>query len=241
MIEIQNLTKYYGDFKAVDNISLTINDGEIVGFIGSNGAGKSTTIKMMTGIIHPDEGDVLLNGFSIKHPKINLLAKKQFGFVPDTPDMFLRLTGIQYLNFICDIYNVPKDVRAEKISKLADEFHIKNSLNDRILNYSHGMRQKINVVAVLLYEPSIWILDEPMVGLDPEAADLLKRKMKEHAAKGNIVFMSTHVISMAEALCDKVIVIKHGKVLFYGTIEELKANKDESMEKILLELIEKEG
>lgn len=236
MIEIKNITKKYGDFTAVDNMNITVEDGKIIGFIGANGAGKSTTIKMMTGIIKPNKGDILLNGRSIQ--KNMLEAKKQFGYIPDSPDMFLRLTGLQYLNFICDIYGVPTEGRAENIINLCEEFKIKNSLNDRIINYSHGMRQKINVVAVLLYNPSIWILDEPMVGLDPEAAFILKEKMKEHAKKGNTVFFSTHIIEVAEALCDKVIILKHGKVLFYGTVEELKKLKnDETMESILLGLM----
>lgn len=236
MIEIKNITKKYGDFVAVDNMNITIEDGKIIGFIGANGAGKSTTIKMITGIIKPTNGDVLLNGKSISQNPIE--AKKQFGYIPDSPDMFLRLTGLQYLNFICDVYDVPTEGRAENIMKLCEEFKIKNSLNDRIINYSHGMRQKINVIAVLLYNPLIWILDEPMVGLDPEAAFQLKEKMKEHVKKGNTVFFSTHVIEVAEALCDKIILLKHGKVLFYGTVEELKSRKsDGSMEAILIELM----
>lgn len=236
MIEIKNITKKYGDFTAVDNMNITVEDGKIIGFIGANGAGKSTTIKMMTGIIKPNQGDILLNGRSIQ--KNMLEAKKQFGYIPDSPDMFLRLTGLQYLNFICDIYGVPTEGRAENIISLCEEFKIKNSLNDRIINYSHGMRQKINVVAVLLYNPSIWILDEPMVGLDPEAAFILKEKMRGHVKKGNTVFFSTHIIEVAEALCDKVIILKHGKVLFYGTVEELKKLKnDETMESILLGLM----
>lgn len=236
MIEIKNITKKYGDFTAVDNMNITVEDGKIIGFIGANGAGKSTTIKMMTGIIKPNKGDILLNGKSIQ--KNMLEAKRQFGYIPDSPDMFLRLTGLQYLNFICDIYGVPTKGRSENILNLCEEFKIKNSLNDRIINYSHGMRQKINVVAVLLYNPSIWILDEPMVGLDPEAAFILKEKMKEHAKKGNTVFFSTHIIEVAEALCDKVIILKHGKVLFYDTVEELKKLKnDETMESILLGLM----
>lgn len=236
MIEVKNLTKTFGDFVAVDDISFKVNDGEIIGFIGANGAGKSTTIKMMTGIIKPNKGDVLFNNYSIVDEPID--AKYQFGYVPDSPDMFLRLTGLQYLNFICDIYGVPTEDRAENIEKLSTEFKIKNSLNDRIINYSHGMRQKINIVAVLLYNPSVWILDEPMVGLDPESAFQLKEKMREHVKKGNTVFFSTHVIEVAESLCDKVIILKHGKILFYGTLSELKDKKNnKSMENILIELM----
>lgn len=237
MIEIKNLEKKYGDIKAVDDISLKINNGEIIGFIGANGAGKSTTIKMMTGIIKPDRGDVIFNQFSIRDNPLE--AKKQFGYIPDSPDMFLRLTGLQYLNFICDIYNVSTIDRQSKIIALSEEFKMKSNLNDRIINYSHGMRQKINIIAVLLYNPSVWILDEPMVGLDPEAAYMLKTKMKEHVNKGNTVFFSTHVLEVAESLCDKIIILKKGKVLFYGTLNELKSRKnEESIEKIFIELME---
>ena len=240
MIKVRNLTKKYGDFKAVDDISFDINDGEIIGFIGANGAGKSTTIKMMTGIIQPNNGDVEFNGKSIVYDSLE--AKQQFGYIPDSPDMFLRLTGLAYLNFVCDIYGVPTEDRHENILRLADEFKIKNSLNDRIINYSHGMRQKINIIAVLLYNPSVWILDEPMVGLDPEAAYLLKSKMKEHVKKGNTVFFSTHVLEVAESLCDKIIILKHGKILFYGTMQSLYEQKDnESIEKIFIELMENEN
>ena len=217
-----------------------INDGEIIGFIGANGAGKSTTIKMMTGIIQPNNGDVEFNGKSIVYDILE--AKQQFGYIPDSPDMFLRLTGLAYLNFVCDIYGVPTKNRQENIIRLAEEFKIKNSLNDRIINYSHGMRQKINIIAVLLYNPSVWILDEPMVGLDPEAAYLLKSKMKEHVKKGNTVFFSTHVLEVAESLCDKIIILKHGKILFYGTMQSLYEQKDnESIEKIFIELMENEN
>lgn len=241
MIEIKNLSKQFGTFKAVDNLCLTIEDGEVVGFIGANGAGKSTTIKMMTGILEPDCGDVLLNGYSIKDKRTHLKAKQQFGFVPDTPDTFLRLTGLQYLNFMCDVYNVSVNEKHEQLLQLSEEFHIKNSLNDQILNYSHGMRQKLNIIAMILCNPKIWILDEPMVGLDPEASALLKQKISDHAKGGNIVFMSTHVISIAETLCTKIIVIKEGKILFYGTTAELKSNKNKEMEQCLLELLQGES
>lgn len=240
MIEIKNLSKQFGNFKVVDNLNLTIEDGEVVGFIGANGAGKSTTIKMMTGIIEPDQGDVLLNGYSIKNRKTHLKAKQQFGFVPDTPDTFLRLTGLQYLNFMCDIYRVSIKEKKEQLLQLAEEFHVKDSLEDQILNYSHGMRQKLNIIAMILCNPKIWILDEPMVGLDPEASALLKRKITDHAKSGNIVFMSTHVISIAETICTKIVVIKDGKTLFYGTIAELKSNKNQETEQCLLELLQGE-
>lgn len=235
MIKIKNLTKRYGDKVAVDNITLEIPDGKIVGFIGLNGAGKSTTIKMITGSIQPTEGEIFLNSFDINKNPIS--AKKQFGYVPDSPDMFLRMRGIDYLNFICDIYDVDMEGR-KRIIPLAEEFSIKDSLGDRILNYSHGMRQKINIVAVLLFNPSIWILDEPMVGLDPEAAYLLKQKMREHVKKGNTVFFSTHVLELAETLCDELVIIKNGKIMFQGTLVDLKQNKTNTLEKVFLELME---
>jgi ABC-2 type transport system ATP-binding protein len=241
MIELRSVTKSYnGKVKAVDNISLTINDGEIFGFIGPNGAGKTTAIKMMTGILHSDEGKIMINGIDIEGEPLK--AKQQFGFVPDSPDMFLRLKGIEYLNFMGDIYEVPQDVRRQRIEELSKRFEIDSVLGDYIQSYSHGMRQKIVVIGVLLHNPSVWILDEPMTGLDPKASFILKEMMRDHAAKGNTVFFSTHVLEVAEKLCDRVAVINKGKILFCGTLEEMREHfkQNESLEKMFLEMVSNE-
>jgi ABC-type multidrug transport system, ATPase component len=236
MITIHDVTKKFSDFKAVDHIDLTIPDGEIIGFIGPNGAGKTTTIKMMTGILDIDEGSIELNGIDIsKHP---IEAKKQFGFVSDDPDVFLRLKGIEYLNFMADIYGVEGQDRKERINYLVKEFEMEKALNDKIISYSHGMRQKIVVMGVLICNPRIWILDEPMTGLDPKSSYKLKQMMKEHANKGNTVFFSTHVLEVAEKLCDKVAIINHGKILYFGTLEDLKSQygDNDSLEEIFMKV-----
>lgn len=238
MIEIKNVTKIYGGKnKAVDGLSITIPTGEIVGFIGPNGAGKTTTIRMMTGVLAPDEGEILLNGTDIvKEP---LKAKKQFGIVPDNADIFLRLKGIEYLNFMGDIYDVASSERKQRIEDMAKTFEMEHALNDKILSYSHGMRQKIVIMGALISDPDIWILDEPMTGLDPQSSFSLKQMMKQHAAKGKTVFFSTHVLEVAEKLCDKVAIINKGKILFFGTLEELRETykSSDSLEEIFLEAI----
>ena len=238
MIEIKHVTKTFGTKKAVDDLDLTIPTGEIIGFIGPNGAGKTTTIKMMTGVLNPDEGDILINGKSIQ--KEPLEAKRQFGLVPDSPDMFLRLKGIEYLNFMGDIYEVDTQVRQQRIEALAETFEMKEALNDKILSYSHGMRQKIIIMGVLINEPEVWILDEPMTGLDPQSSFRLKQMMKEHAAKGKTVFFSTHVLEVAEKLCDKSAIIAHGKMIYFGTLEDLRAQhgENQSLEELFLEVTE---
>ena len=238
MIEIKHVTKTFGTKKAVDDLDLTIPTGEIIGFIGPNGAGKTTTIKMMTGVLNPDEGDILINGKSIQ--KEPLEAKRQFGLVPDSPDMFLRLEGIEYLNFMGDIYEVDTQVRQQRIEALAETFEMKEALNDKILSYSHGMRQKIIIMGVLINEPEVWILDEPMTGLDPQSSFRLKQMMKEHAAKGKTVFFSTHVLEVAEKLCDKIAIIAHGKMIYFGTLEDLRAQhgENQSLEELFLEVTE---
>ena len=238
MIEIKHVTKTFGTKKAVDDLDLTIPTGEIIGFIGPNGAGKTTTIKMMTGVLNPDEGDILINGKSIQ--KEPLEAKRQFGLVPDSPDMFLRLKGIEYLNFMGDIYEVDTQVRQQRIEALAETFEMKEALNDKILSYSHGMRQKIIIMGVLINEPEVWILDEPMTGLDPQSSFRLKQMMKEHAAKGKTVFFSTQVLEVAEKLCDKIAIIAHGKMIYFGTLEELRAQhgENQSLEELFLEVTE---
>lgn len=237
MISFKNVTKVYGGtVKAVDSLSLDLVPGEIYGFLGPNGAGKTTTIKMLTGILRQDSGDISINGIDVlKDP---LKAKKEFGFVPDNPDMFLRLKGIEYLNFMGDIYSVPTDVRKERIQDLSRRFDMENALGDHISGYSHGMRQKIVLMGALLHDPSAWILDEPMTGLDPKSSYVLKEMMRHHADKGNVVFFSTHVLEVAEKLCDRVGIINKGKLMFSGTMEQLKelAKENESLENIFLEM-----
>lgn len=239
MIELKHVSKTYGGGKkAVSDVSLEIADGEITGFIGPNGAGKTTTLKMITGILRPDEdgGAVLLNQIPMAKDPLN--AKKQFGFVSDNPDNFLRLKGIEYLNFMADIYEVPSEGRWERIEAFAGRFEMEDALNDKILSYSHGMRQKIMVMGALIHNPSIWILDEPLTGLDPKSAFELKEMMKEHAASGRSVLFSTHVLEVAEKLCDKVIIINRGQIVYQGTLEQLRAAYPgvDSLENIFLEL-----
>lgn len=240
MIEIQNVSKsYVKDKKTIDNLSMQIKDGEIFGFLGPNGAGKTTTIKMITGILKMDEGDILVDGKSIKTNAVE--AKMNFGFVPDSPDMFLKLKGIEYLNFIADVYKVPSQIRKEKIEALSKEFGIYENLNEQIQSYSHGMRQKVQIIGVLIHDPKNWILDEPLTGLDPKSAYDLKEMMKSHSKKENTVFFSTHVLEVAEKLCDRIGIIDKGKLIFIGTYEEMK-NKfkdNDSLEEMFLEMTEK--
>lgn len=237
MIEIKNISKSYikGD-KIIDNLNLEVKNGEILGFIGPNGAGKTTVIKMMTGILEIDAGDILIDGKSIQNEPYE--AKKNIGFTPDNPDMFLNLKGIEYLNFIADIYQVGEE-REHIIRELAQKFEIETALNEKIESYSHGMRQKIVIIGVLLHNPKNWILDEPITGLDPKAIYDLKIMMKEHAKKGNVVFFSTHILEVAENLCDRVAIIHKGKILFLGTIGELKNKMKEntSLEELFMEII----
>ncbi|HDX9579255.1 TPA: ABC transporter ATP-binding protein [Bacillus pseudomycoides] len=241
MIEIVNVSKSYNGSKfAVKDLNLTVPNGEIFGFLGPNGAGKSTTIKMITGIHSLDSGLISVNGKDIaKEP---LEAKKLFGYVPDSPDMFLRLKGIEYLNFMADMYDVPKDVRQEKIRTLAERFSLYDALTDQIQSYSHGMRQKIIIIGVLLHDPEVWILDEPMTGLDPKSAFTLKQMMREHADKGKTVFFSTHVLEVAEKLCDQVAIINKGTLQFQGKLAEIQEHfeSNESLEKMFLEMTENE-
>lgn len=241
MITINHVSKsYVKGKKSVDNLNLEIKNGEIFGFLGPNGAGKTTTIKMITGILKPDEGKILLDGKNIEKQPVD--AKKTIGFVPDSPDMFLRLTGIEYLNFIADMYEVPSEDRKERIEKLAKRFEIENDLGSSMQSYSHGMRQKIIVISMLLHQPKNWILDEPMTGLDPKSSFQLKELMREHAKKNNTVFFSTHVLEVAEKLCDRVGIIHKGNLIFVGTYEELKSEVKEgsSLEEMFLELTENE-
>ncbi|WP_342715036.1 ABC transporter ATP-binding protein [Bacillus paramycoides] len=237
MIEITNVSKSYnGSTYAVKDLSLSVPSGEIFGFLGPNGAGKSTTIKMITGIHGVDKGTITINGIDImKNP---MEAKKTFGYVPDSPDMFLRLKGIEYLNFMADMYEVPKEVRQERIESLAKKFDLYNALSDQIQSYSHGMRQKIVIIGVLVHEPDVWVLDEPLTGLDPKSAYILKEMMREHADKGKIVFFSTHVLEVAEKLCDRVAIINKGNLQFKGDLDEMRDHfkSNESLEKMFLEM-----
>mgnify|MGYP002541710352 CR=1 FL=1 len=241
MIEIKNVSKsYVKGKKSVENLNLIIRDGEIFGFLGPNGAGKTTTIRMITGILDADEGEILIDGNDIK--KNPLEAKKSLGFVPDNPDMFLKLKGIEYLNFMADIYDVDVKNRKTKIEKLTKKFEIYDNLGEQIQSYSHGMRQKIVICGALLSEPKNWILDEPMTGLDPKSSFDLKEMMKSHAKSGKTVFFSTHILEVAEKLCDRVGIINKGKLVFVGTFEELKEKFKEngSLEELFLEITEKE-
>jgi ABC-2 type transport system ATP-binding protein len=240
MISIKNVTKKFGDFKAVDGLTLDILSGEIFGFLGPNGAGKTTTIKMMTGILSPNEGDIVINGYSIvKEP---LEAKRQFGFVPDSPDLFLRLKGIEYLNFIGDVYEVDSETRQQRIMELTKKLEIDDALNDRLITYSHGMRQKIIIIGALLHQPKVWILDEPLTGLDPRSSAVLKEMMNEHVSKGNTVFFSTHVLDTAEKICDRVGIINKGKLIFVGSLQEMRehASENKSLERMFLEMTDDE-
>ncbi|MDJ1474492.1 ABC transporter ATP-binding protein [Bacillus sp. LS15-K4] len=237
MIEITNVSKSYnGSTYAVKDLSLSVPSGEIFGFLGPNGAGKSTTIKMITGIHGVDKGTITINGKDImKNP---METKRTFGYVPDSPDMFLRLKGIEYLNFMADMYEVPKEVRQERIESLAKKFDLYNALSDQIQSYSHGMRQKIVIIGVLVHEPDVWILDEPLTGLDPKSAYILKEMMREHADKGKIVFFSTHVLEVAEKICDRVAIINKGNLQFKGNLDEMRDHfkSNESLEKMFLEM-----
>lgn len=238
MIEIKNVsTSYVKGQKIIDNMNLKIEDGLVFGFIGPNGAGKTTTLEMITGILQIDDGDIYIDGKSIKNQPIQ--AKKLFGFVPDSPEMFEKLTGLEYLNFVGDVYEVPAQKRLEIVKKLAKEFNIYDHLRDRIQSYSHGMKQKLLIISVLLYNPKNWILDEPMTGLDPQASFTLKKLMKEHSKNGNTVFFSTHVLEVAEKICDKIAIINKGKIIFVGTCEQLRASykTNASLEESFLEII----
>lgn len=239
MIEIKNVTKAYKkENKVIDDINLKINDGEIFGFIGPNGAGKTTTIKMITGILGIDNGDILIDGNSIINKPID--AKMRIGFVPDNPDMFLKLKGIEYLNFIADIYDVSESDRIKKINEFTEMFEIKDVLNNKIQSYSHGMRQKIIIIGALLHEPQNLILDEPMTGLDPKSSYDLKQIMREYAKNNKTVFFSTHILEVAEKLCDRFAIIDEGKILFIGSYEEMKnkAKNNGSLEEIFMEITE---
>ena len=232
MLRIEHLTKIYGEKKAVDDLSLHILPREIFGFIGHNGAGKSTTIKSAVGILKFDEGMISICGKNIKDDPV--ACKRDLAYIPDNPDLYEFMSGIKYLNFVADIFAIPADVRQEKIRKYADLFELTQDLGQPVSAYSHGMKQKLAVISAWLHDPKLIVMDEPFVGLDPKASHLLKEMMREHCSKGGAIFFSTHVLEVAEKLCDKVAIIKQGKLVKEGTMEEVKG--DDSLEEVFLEL-----
>ena len=237
MIKFVNVTKKYNDFTAVDDLSFEVKKGEIVGFIGPNGSGKTTTMKLISGIIKKTSGSIYVNDYDIE--KDSLKIKASIGYISDSPDAFLRLKGIDYLNFIADIYDVSLEDRKTRIEKYGKEFEMMDALTSPMLSYSHGMRQKLMIISQLIHEPDTWILDEPTVGLDPKSSYTLKEMMKEHAKKGKTVFFSTHILEIAEKLCDRVIIIFKGKKIYEGTLDELKEKyPNKSLEEIYITLID---
>ncbi|NLV99252.1 MAG: ABC transporter ATP-binding protein [Clostridiaceae bacterium] len=241
MISIHEISKSYDqETQAVDNLSLEIYDNEIFGFVGPNGAGKTTSLKMITGLLLPDHGSIKINGIDVVAKPLE--AKKNLSFVSDDPNIFLRLKGIEYLRFLADIYEVGEDLRVERIKDLSHRFAMSNVLDQKIQSYSHGMRQKIILIGALIHNPPTWVLDEPMTGLDPSSSYQLKNMMREHADKGNTVLFSTHVLDVAEKVCDRLGVISEGKLLFVGTMAELrkKYQEDSSLESIFLEMVGEE-
>ena len=232
MLKIEHLTKTYGSTKAVDDLSLHIHKGEIFGFIGHNGAGKSTTLKSAVGILPFDEGTILINGHNIKTDPVT--CKQELAYIPDNPDLYEFMSGIGYLNFIADIFGIDSAVRQEKIRRYADTFELTQALAEPISSYSHGMKQKLALISALIHDPKLIIMDEPFVGLDPKASHQLKQMMREHCDNGGAIFFSTHVLEVAEKLCDKVAIIKQGRLVKSGTMEEVKG--DDSLEEVFLEL-----
>ena len=232
MLKIEHLTKTYGDKKAVDDLSLHIRPGEIYGFIGHNGAGKTTTLKAVVGILQFDAGEITIDGKSIKNEP--LACKREIAYIPDNPDLYDFMTGIKYLNFVADIFGVGARQRQERIRKYADAFELTDDLAQPIAAYSHGMKQKLAIISAWLHQPRLILMDEPFVGLDPKAAHLLKGMMRELCDAGGAIFFSTHVLEVAEKLCDKVAIIKGGRLIRSGTMEEVKG--DDSLEEVFLEL-----
>ena len=232
MLKIEHLSKRYGEKKAVDDLSLHIKAGQIYGFIGHNGAGKTTTLKSIAGILQFDQGDILIDGKSIKQEPI--ACKQIMAYIPDNPDLYEYLSGIKYLNFIGDIYGIDLTKRQERIKKYSEMFEIADSLKDPISAYSHGMKQKLAVISALIHQPKLMIMDEPFVGLDPKATHLLKGLMKEICAQGGAIFFSTHVLEVAEKLCDQIAIIKKGKLIVAGNTQDVIG--DDSLEEVFLEL-----
>lgn len=236
MLKIENLTKTYGNKKAVDGLSLHIQKGEIYGFIGHNGAGKTTTLKACCGILSFEEGEIFVDGVSIREKPLDCKAK--IAYIPDNPDLYAFMSGIQYLNFVADIFKIPSNVRKERIRKYGDIFDLTKDLAQSISAYSHGMKQKLAVISALIHEPKLILLDEPFVGLDPKAAHSLKEIMREFCDNGSAIFFSTHVLEVAEKLCNKIAIIKDGKLIKQGTVDEVKGDSD--LENVFLELVEAE-
>ena len=232
MVEIKGLCKSYDNKRVVDNLDLTINDGEIYGFIGHNGAGKTTTIKCLIGILSFEKGEILIDDLSIKDKPIE--CKRKIAYIPDNPDLYNYMSGIDYLNFIGDVFNVANEERVKRIDKYAGIFELTDSLANPISSYSHGMRQKLAIIAAWLHEPDLIVMDEPFVGLDPKASHDLKMMMREFCDRGGSIFFSTHVLEVAEKLCDKVAIIKQGQLIKSGTMEEVRG--DSSLESVFLEL-----
>ena len=232
MLKIDHFSKSYGDKKAVDDLTLHIQRGEIYGFIGHNGAGKTTTLKSVAGIMQFDSGEILIDGTSIQRDPIG--CKKKMAYIPDNPDLYEFMTGMQYLNFVGDIFAIPAAQRKQRIQELADTFELTSDLNQPISAYSHGMKQKLAIISAWIHEPKLILMDEPFVGLDPKASHILKGMMREVCSRGGAIFFSTHVLEVAEKLCDKVAIIKGGKLVRSGTMEEVKG--DTSLESVFLEL-----
>ncbi|MCI8284241.1 MAG: ABC transporter ATP-binding protein [Firmicutes bacterium] len=238
MLEIRDYSKIYsGGKKAVDGISLTVKEGEIHAFIGHNGAGKTTTIRSVVGVMDFEEGEILVDGHSVK--KEPVVCKSLTAYIPDNPDLYDYITGIQYLNYMCDMFSVSRKNRTERIQKYTELFKLSSSLGDLISSYSHGMKQKLAIIGALVHDPRLLVLDEPFVGLDPEASYHLKNIMKELCEKGSAIFFSTHVLEVAEKLCDTVSIIKEGKMIASGTMEEVRG--DHSLEDIFMEVFENDG
>ena len=235
VLQLKDFTKSYdGQKPAVDHVSLEVEEGEIFGFIGHNGAGKSTTIKSIVGILSSHNGEIYIDGKTLWEAKKE--CQKKMAYIPDNPDLYEYMTGISYINFIADIYEVPTDVRTERIEKIADAFEIKEALGDLISSYSHGMKQKVALISAFVHQPRLLVLDEPFVGLDPKASAVLKQEMRALCAQGSAIFFSTHVLEVAEKLCDKAAMIDHGHIVVSGSVEEL--TREASLEEVFLEQLE---
>lgn len=235
VLQLKDFTKSYdGQKPAVDHVSLEVEEGEIFGFIGHNGAGKSTTIKSIVGILSSHNGEIYIDGKTLWEAKKE--CQKKMAYIPDNPDLYEYMTGISYINFIADIYEVPTDVRTERIEKIADAFEIKEALGDLISSYSHGMKQKVALISAFVHQPRLLVLDEPFVGLDPKASAVLKQEMRALCAQGSAIFFSTHVLEVAEKLCDKVAMIDHGHIVVSGSVEEL--TREASLEEVFLKQLE---